>query len=428
MNKLPFEYKQYKYITDNTSLLDDETILLKTAQNTQYIPKNIGETITPGVLIKFLNLEGIKIVGITGTNGKTSTAAMIYSLLIDMGESVAMQGTRGFFINSKTVESKSLTTPNIFNTIKHLLKAKNHKCKYFIMEVSSHAIHQERIEGLNFDLKILTNITGDHLDYHKTFEEYKRVKESFFQDSTPKLINKDTININFNIKNAYTYSLDLPATYKIDAYTLNDGISALISHIKESASFESNLCGLFNVYNLLASVSAIHILSKQPLVDICKHIPNFLGVSGRAEVVHLHPTVVIDFAHTADGIANILESFKNPNLIVVFGAGGDRDKSKRPIMGQIVQKYAKEIIITNDNPRSEDPMDIVSDIIIDMPDDTRAMVILERDQAIQKALSMASEDDIVCILGKGDETYIEIKDKKLPHSDKESVLRYYSQI
>ncbi|CAA6805227.1 MAG: UDP-N-acetylmuramoylalanyl-D-glutamate--2,6-diaminopimelate ligase (EC [uncultured Campylobacterales bacterium] len=415
-----------KDLTDDTKESNKNRAFLKTHQNAKYIDSTIKNIYTPKEVLESIDVSSIKIIGITGTNGKTSTAAIIYSLLLDLGYKVAMQGTRGFFVNEEQIEDKSLTTPSILNTIKHLHIAKENDCQYFVMEVSSHAIHQKRIEGIEYELKILTNITSDHLDYHKTYEEYKSVKESFFLGNAKKLINKDTIEIKFDKSNAYTYSLDKPATFKVDAYSLKNGITALIKHISENASFESNLCGVFNVYNLLAAVSAVKIVTKTSLEKICEQVPNFLGVSGRAEVVHSKPSVIVDFAHTEDGIKNILESLKTPNLIVVFGAGGDRDKSKRAKMGKTVQHYAKEIIITNDNPRSEDPIEIIQDIIEGLDEDTNALAVPDRKQAIYKALSLANEDDIVCILGKGDETYIEIDNQKIPHNDKACVLEYYN--
>ena len=411
-------------ITDNSKECDSSTLFLSTKQNSRYFDnlkkRGFKRIISSKELQQIFDTKDIKIVGITGTNGKTTTAAAIYSLLLDLGFSVALQGTRGFFINGKRVEEKSLTTPSIFETLLHLKTAKKQGCDYFIMEVSSHAISQDRIEGLEFDLKIFTNISQDHLDYHKSMEEYKRVKSSFFNDESKKLINKDGGKIDYNIKNAMSYSLEYPATYKIEAYSLQNGIQAVIKHFNRFVEFASPMVGLFNLYNLTAAIAATHILTKKDLELITKEVENFAGVSGRMEVISQKPLVIVDFAHTPDGMQKVLDTIKDRDISVVFGAGGDRDKTKRALMGKVANNFAKKIYVTSDNPRSEDPLEIIKDIVQGI-DNPNTLIIPDREKAIKKAIEELKEDEVLFILGKGDEEYQEVNGKKTPFSDKEIV-------
>ncbi len=412
------------FITDNTAECGRDTYFLKTMQNEKYLNdinlQNIKGIITPKELLDKLGINSLQIVGITGTNGKTTTAGAIYSILLDLGYKVAMQGTRGFFINEERIEGKSLTTPSIFQTILHLKEAKEKKCDYFIMEVSSHAIEQNRIEGIEFTLKVFTNISQDHLDYHKTMQEYERVKSSFFSDESHKLINKDGGKIEFNIKNARSYSLEFPATYKIEAYSLQNGLQAVLKHFGKFVEFSSPLVGLFNLYNITAAIASVDIITDNSLEEIVEVVDNFAGVSGRMQVVSDKPLIVVDFAHTPDGMQKVFEAVKDRDISVVFGAGGDRDKSKRALMGKVASKFAKKLYITSDNPRSEDPLEIIKDIVQGI-NNTHTLIIPDRKQAIIKAIKELEKDEILLILGKGDEEYQEVEGEKIPFSDVEIV-------
>jgi len=374
-----------------------------------------------------VDFSTIKIVGITGTNGKTTTAAAVYSFLLDLGFKVALQGTRGFFINDERIEAYSLTTPVQLSNFEHVIKAQENDCDFFIMEVSSHAIVQNRIEGLEFSLKILTNITRDHLDYHHTIEEYIAVKNSFFQDDTPKLINKDEKKAQYSVKNGFAYSLDEPSTYKVQAYTFKDGMQVALQHFDETVNYSTEVTGLFNIYNLTAAIAATHILTKKPLEQICEVVELFAGVSGRMETVSSQPFVVVDFAHTPDGMKEVLKSFPTKDIIVVFGAGGDRDKEKRSVMGRVAFHYAKKIIVTSDNPRFEDPDLIINDILSGIPNLENTQVEVNRKLAIQKAIEQANDNSVVLVLGKGDEEYQIIYDKKFPLNDKEIINKILSK-
>ncbi len=423
--KIELPGQPYKYVTENSQECDSETAFVLTTQNEKYLDdakaNGAHSIIKIADIADLFGVNDIKIVGITGTNGKTTTASAIYSFLLDLGYKAAMQGTRGLFMNDEVVEGKTLTTPSVLNTYRHIYQAVAAGCEYFIMEVSSHAIAQKRIEGLPFELKILTNITQDHLDYHKTIEEYINIKNSFFQDESKKLMNKDEPRAKFNFKNAYTYGIENPATYRLMAYSLNDGSSGIIQHFQEIVPFTASLHGFFNLYNLMAAISATHLITDKTLQEVADVVDNFAGVSGRMEQVCAAPNVIVDFAHTPDGMQQVLNALKEKELLVVFGAGGDRDKSKRPLMGRVAASLAKKVYVTSDNPRHEDPDAIVDDILSGIEDKTNVMVELNRKKAIEMALDEQEGEEVVVILGKGDENYQLIYDEKLPFDDREVV-------
>ena len=420
--KIELPDQPYKYVTENSNECDADTAFVVTHQNREYIEDaqqhNAHSLIKIEEIAELFGVNKIKIVGITGTNGKTTTASAMYSFLLDLGYKVALQGTRGLFMNDEVCEGKTLTTPSVLNTYKHIYQAVCAGCEYFLMEVSSHALVQKRVEGLKFELKILTNITQDHLDYHKTIEEYTAVKNSFFQDEGKKLINKDEKRANFNFKNAYTYGIENPATYRLMAYSLNEGSSGIIQHFQEIVPFTASLHGFFNLYNLMAAISATHLITDKSLEEIADVVDNFAGVSGRMEQVCAAPNVIVDFAHTPDGMQQVLNALKEKELLVVFGAGGDRDRLKRPLMGRVAASLAKKVIITSDNPRNEDPEVIVEDILEGIQDKSNVIVELNRKKAIQIALDMQEDEDVVVILGKGDEAYQIIYDEKFVFDDR----------
>ena len=414
--------------TDNSNEADENSVFVVSKQNEKFkdsaIKNGCKEIIDSSELKNHIDLSAIKIIGITGTNGKTTTAAAIYSILLDLGYKVALQGTRGFFINDERVEDYSLTTPVQLGNFAHIQKAMQNGCDFFVMEVSSHAIEQKRIEGLEFALKIHTNITRDHLDYHKTIEEYINVKNSFLSDETPKLINKDDPIVKYNSKNGFAYSLENPSTYKVTAYSFKNGTHVMFSYFGKMHSFSSNMMGIFNVYNLMAAVAAVHITTQKSLDEICEAVDGFAGVSGRMETISTNPLAIVDFAHTPDGMNEVLKSFNEKEIICVFGAGGDRDKLKRPLMGQVAAQFSKHIIVTSDNPRNEDPDMIIEDILSGIKNHPSVQVEINRKEAIKKAMEMASENSVVLVLGKGDEATQIIYDKKFPFSDKEEILKY----
>ena len=422
--KLDYNLNNYRYITDDTTAINEETEFLLTDQNRKYFEKfeDKPSFITPLELISFWNLSELKMVGVTGTNGKTTVTAAIYSFLLDLGEKPALLGTRGFFANDERVEEKSMTTPSILHILNTMKIAKERACNYFIMEVSSHAIDQNRIEGINFALKIHTNVTSDHLDYHGTVEEYRAVKSRFFEDESPKLLNKDDIkNIVYNPIGAQSYGVDEPATFKVQAFSLQHGITAGIKHLNTEATFHSPMVGLFNLFNLMGAIGACSMLTGRNIAEICEVVGNFAGVAGRMEVVSRKPLVIVDFAHTDDGMIQVLDSMKDQDVSVVFGAGGDRDKGKRPRMGAVAAKFAKKVYVTSDNPRSEEPEEILKDILSGIKDQTYTRAMVDRAFAIQEALKELKENEVLMILGKGDENTMEIKGEKFHFDDREIV-------
>jgi UDP-N-acetylmuramoyl-L-alanyl-D-glutamate--2,6-diaminopimelate ligase len=422
--KLDFQKDGYLFLSDDTSKLDKNTLFLKTAQNSVYYDKLEvkPETITVDELISFWELEKIRVVGVTGTNGKTTVTAAIYSFLLDLDEKPALQGTRGLFAQERRIEEKSMTTPSILETLHNMKQTMDLGCNYFIMEVSSHAIDQKRIEGLTFALKVHTNVTSDHLDYHGTVEEYRRVKSLFFADESPKLLNKDDIkNITYNPIGAQSYGVDEPATFKVQAFSLLHGITAGIKHLQTEATFHSPMVGLFNLFNLMAAIGSVQMLTGRSIEEICEVVEYFAGVSGRMEVVSRDPLVIVDFAHTDDGMHAVLESMKDRDLSVVFGAGGNRDKEKRPRMGAVAGRYANKIYVTSDNPRDEVPEMILEDILLGLHGKDHVTATPDRRLAIKMALDTLEENEVLLILGKGDEDYQEIKGVKHPFDDREVV-------
>jgi UDP-N-acetylmuramoyl-L-alanyl-D-glutamate--2,6-diaminopimelate ligase len=369
-----------KTITDSTNEYEEGDLFLLTTQNKKYYSNQ--KYITPNQLLDV----DMKFIGITGTNGKTTTAFLIGYILNKLGYSVGIQGTEGFYLNGKKVEEKTLTTPPIITTIDRVYK---YKPDFFVMEVSSHAIVQNRIDGINFSLKLFTNLSQDHLDYHHSMEEYKKAKELFFKDDTLKIINKK-YNLSINTKNSYYYPLD--------------------------AIYPTNLKGKFNQENFQLAILGVSKLLGINIDKVAKIAKDFRGIAGRMEEVA--DKIIVDFAHTPDGMEKVLSSIQDKK-IVVFGAGGNRDKAKRKLMGKIADKYADYIILTNDNPRCEEEYAIINDIKQGISN-TSYEIIIDRKEAIKKALSLQKEE-YVFILGKGDEKYIEKCNKKIPFNDKDIV-------
>lgn len=402
------------FITDNSTQCQKGCYFVKTRSNAQFeehAKASGARIISPKTAYELVGIpDSFKIIGITGTNGKTTTATLLSHILNSLGLKCANCGTRGAFIKYEQIAPKALTTNQFLTTLALIKTSMEKGCSHFVMEVSSHAIAQNRIEALPFALKIFTNLSQDHLDYHKTFEEYAQAKSSFFEGEGLKLINADDPHIRYNKANAHFYSLS-SAEYKIDEQNISAGADKL--------EFSSHLYGKFNLYNILCAFSAADLLASGRRAEIIRAIADFAGVPGRTELVSKTPAVIIDFAHTPDGIEKVLSSLASKPLIVVMGAGGDRDASKRPIMGQIAANYARTLIITSDNPRSEEPQKIIEQIKAGAEKASNGAKIItqsNRRKAIELALSLAN-DEIIAILGKGDEDYQEIKGVKHPFSD-----------
>ncbi len=369
--------------------------------------------------------EKMIMIGVTGTNGKTTVTHLIKSIIDLTGEKTGMIGTNSIVIGDEAVPAE-FTTPEACELHGIFAKMVDAGVKYCIMEVSSHSIELMRVYGIKFRLGIFTNLTHDHLDLHGTMENYMAAKSKLFDNSEISVINIDDAygkRIAENVKDIITYSIDEKSNYKAENIRLSDkGIIYDVGGI----SIKAMMPGRFSVYNTLAAAAACLKLGI-PADTVQKGLIIAKGAKGRIQVlqVNLPFKVMIDFAHTPDGLYNILTTVKEyckGRLIVVFGAPGDRDKEKRPEMGEVVSRYADFAVVTSDNPASEDPSDIIDQILGGISISHKCCV--DRKEAILFALDMAQENDIVLLAGKGHESYQIMKDGKVPFSEEEIVKEY----
>ena len=374
----------------------------------------------------------LKIVGITGTNGKTTIATLLYQMFEDLGYKTGLISTVINYIHNKEIKSTH-TTPDQVQLQALFAQMVDQGCNYCFMEVSSHAIHQNRISGIDFDGGVFTNITHDHLDYHKTFKEYIFVKKKFFDglDKTAFAItNTDDKNGDVMLQNCkakkLSYALKMPADFK--AKILENHFNGMLLKINDNEVW-TKFIGNFNAYNLAAVYGTAIELEQQPM-DILVSLSKLTAVNGRFEYFNSEQgiTTIVDYAHTPDALKNVLDTINeirkvNSKIITVVGAGGDRDKTKRPEMAQIAALKSDRLILTSDNPRSEDPIDIIKDMEIGIDTALRAKTIsiTDRKEAIRAACMFAQEGDIVLVAGKGHETYQEIKGVKHHFDDKEII-------
>ena len=382
--------------------------------------------------------NNLRVVGITGTNGKTTSVQWLSSCLNQLDKKTGFIGTTGYG-NDTNVSSTTNTTPDIFTIQKIIREFKEKGTNHIAMEVSSHAIDQGRIDNFTFDIKMLTNITRDHLDYHGNIENYIKCKTDFLLSKASGhtiIVNNDDqighqiiekINKEKNDLEILTFGInnssDLMAK---DIIVSGDRTTFYLLHNKEHYKFDAPIFSRYNLYNLLGVIGCLLQL-KIKLKDIQFVVSNISGVKGRAEVVNLNsknqPNIYIDYAHTPDALKKILEALKqrNPkNLTLIFGCGGNRDKGKRKEMAKIANQLADNVIITSDNPRDESPIAIINEIVrnIDIP----SKKFENREEAIIYGVERMNENDILLIAGKGHEDYQEIKGKKYPFSDKKIVL------
>ena len=377
--------------------------------------------------------EKLKLIGVTGTNGKTSTTTLLFDIFKNLGLKSALISTVEYRIADEVFPSTH-TTPDVLTLNKILAKAVEIGCEYAFMEVSSHGIHQNRTEGLHFKIGGFTNITHDHLDYHKTFDEYLKVKKRFF-DELPEtsfvITNIDDKNGNIISQNTKakkkTYALKTLADFHGKILEADFNGMLLSFNGKE---FWTTLTGKFNVYNLLLAY-AITIECGFYEDDVLKAISELKKVKGRFETLKSEGGIffVIDYAHTPDALENILDSIneirtKNERLITVFGCGGDRDHTKRPEMGKIATRKSTLAIITSDNPRTENPTDIIKEIEagVEPQNFSKYTSIPDRKEAIKMAIKFAEPKDIILVAGKGHEDYQEINGVKHHFDDKEMVM------
>ncbi|MGZ5265067.1 MAG: UDP-N-acetylmuramoyl-L-alanyl-D-glutamate--2,6-diaminopimelate ligase [Kaistella sp.] len=433
-------------VSDGHSFIDAATAKGATTIVCENLPENLNTEITY-ITVKDAsktlgqlssNFYGnpsqkLNLIGITGTNGKTSVTTLLFDIFQKLGFKSALISTVEYRIADQIIPSTH-TTPDIVRLNEMLAKAVEVGCEYAFMEVSSHGIHQNRTEGLHFKIAGFTNITHDHLDYHKTFGEYIKTKKRFFDE-----LNADAIAItNIDDKNGKimfqntrarqkTYALKTMADYH--GRILEADFNGMLLNFG-GKEFWTTLTGKFNVYNLLLAY-AVTVECGFDDEDILKAISNLKTVKGRFETLKSDGGIffVVDYAHTPDALENILDSIneirtKNERLITVFGCGGDRDQAKRPEMGKIATRKSTLTIITSDNPRTEDPADIIKEIEagVEPQNFSKYTSIPDRKEAIKMAIKFAEPKDIVLVAGKGHEDYQEINGVKHYFDDKETII------
>ena len=378
--------------------------------------------------------ENLRLVGVTGTNGKTTTVTLLYQLFIALGYNVGLISTVENRIIDEPVAATH-TTPDPIQLNALLQKMITAGCTHAFMEVSSHAVHQERISGLRFSGALFTNITHDHLDYHQTFENYIKAKKKFF-DELPgdafALVNADDRRGMVMLQNTkaskHTFGLKKMVDFK----------GRIITNSLEGLELEVGgknvwfkMIGDFNAYNLVGAYGAAVLLGEDS-DEVLVHLSALAGAPGRFERVlpGSKITAIVDYAHTPDALKNVLETIGafrtgNEQVITVVGCGGNRDKTKRPLMASIACRMSDKVVLTSDNPRDEDPMQIIKDMQSGvLPTEVKkTLVLADREEAIKTACMMAKENDIVLVAGKGHETYQEIKGVKYPFDDREVMVR-----
>lgn len=417
-------------ITSGAVAIICETLPAQTLEHVTYVKVKDASYALGIIACNFYDnpSEKIKLVGVTGTNGKTTTVTLLFNLFKALGYNVGLLSTVQNRINNTFIQSTH-TTPDALSLNELLNEMVKAGCEYAFMEVSSHAVVQNRIAGLSFTGAVFTNITHDHLDYHKTFDEYIKAKKRFF-DLLPQnafaVVNKDDRNgivMMQNTKaNRYTYALQSIADYKCKI--VENHLNGLLLNINNQEVWVK-LIGTFNAYNVLA-VYSVAMLLKQDKTNILTALSNLNSVEGRFQYIKSDKGVIgiVDYAHTPDALKNVLETIKdirtgNEQVITLVGCGGDRDSAKRPVMAAIACEYSTKVILTSDNPRSEDPEEILNQMQKGIsPNDTKkAMRITDRKEAIKIACQFSQPGDIILIAGKGHEKYQEIKGVKHDFDD-----------
>lgn len=377
--------------------------------------------------------DKLKIIGITGTNGKTTSAFIIKSILEKAGLMTGLIGTIANYIGNKKVDAVR-TTPESYELHELFKNMVDAGVEYCVMEVSSHSLELDRVYGVQFEEGIFTNLTRDHLDFHKTFENYYNAKFKLFERSNHSIINLDDpygANIVKDIEErevktkVSTFSIEKESDFKAFEIKSHSNGSEFKVNLEEVEEFYINIPGEYNIYNSLGCIICAHKLNI-PMDKIKEGLSNVV-IPGRCELVakekNLPYSIIIDYAHTPDGLENVLstvKAFTKNRMISVFGCGGDRDKVKRPQMGKIGCELSDIAIITSDNPRSEEPMDIINDIVKPLNYDN-FVIEVNRKEAIRKAMNMALDGDVIVIAGKGHETYQILKDETIHFDEREVV-------
>lgn len=378
--------------------------------------------------------EKIKVIGITGTNGKTSITYIIKSILDYSGKKTGLIGTIANYIGEQKLPSEK-TTPESVELNQILNQMVNENCQFCVMEVSSHSLELNRVYGINFHAGVFTNLTQDHLDFHKTMENYFLAKKKLFDslnENAFAIINFDDEYGRKIISDTKAKVISYGSSENVDFRFINpkysfDQIEFEILYNGKTYPVQTNLTGTFNVYNLTAAIATCVNLGIE-IEQIQEAVRNISRVPGRFELVGNYPVkVIVDYAHTSDALVNVLQTIRlilksnnsKSKIITVFGAGGDRDRTKRPKMGRVVEELSDFAIITSDNPRNEELSQIFNDILSGINDKSRFQVIDDREMAIRKAIQMAEDGDIVLVAGKGHEAYQLVKGQKIPFDDRE---------
>ncbi len=374
-----------------------------------------------------------KLLGVTGTNGKTTSTYLIKSVLESLDYKVGLIGTNQNMIGDTVIPTER-TTPDSLTLMQLFDSMANEGADYVVMEVSSHALALDRVTACTFDVGAFTNITQDHLDFHKTMEEYLQAKSILFTISKLGAINADDIGAEYLLENqkcdkVLTYGINNECDVKATEVDLKaEGISFDVSYKDEKRHVDLAIPGRFSVYNALTAITTL-LCSGISLKEIADGLSNAEGVKGRIEVVEIDEpyTVIIDYAHTPDGLLNVINTvrdFAKGRVITLFGCGGDRDISKRPKMGKIATSLSDYTIITSDNPRSEDPEKIIDDILVGAKEGGgKYTVVPNRFEAIEYALDFAEPDDIIILAGKGHETYQVLADSTITFDEREIVKK-----
>jgi len=379
--------------------------------------------------------EQLTVIGITGTNGKTTVATLLHQAIVATGSKCGLISTVKIVVGDEEFPSE-LTTPDVLTLHRIHFEMLQAGCSYVIMEVSSHAIHQRRIQGIEFDCGIFTNITHDHLDYHNSFSEYIRVKKMFFDSLEPEAVaitNTDDKNGEVMLQNTkakkVSYALKHGCEYK----------GKILSSTLEGLHLEFNsiealfrLAGNFNAYNLLAAYACMVELDVAPHEETLTILTQVRPPEGRLEVIRVpskQALAIVDYAHTPDALANVLKTIKamtSGKVVTVVGCGGDRDKAKRPKMAAIAAHFSDQVILTSDNPRTENPETILDEMEVGITDedDHRVFRMTQRDKAIKMGVMLVEAGDVLLVAGKGHEKYQEINGVRTPFDDKRKIMEF----
>ncbi|HKL12858.1 MAG TPA: UDP-N-acetylmuramoyl-L-alanyl-D-glutamate--2,6-diaminopimelate ligase [Halanaerobiales bacterium] len=433
-----FKTDGHKYIDDvinkkaNAVVIDKN--LTKYSDSITYIKVPDSRKAMPQLAKNFFEdpLSDINLIGVTGTNGKTTTTYLIKKILSQSGFKTGLIGTIEVF-DGENSKGAARTTPESIDIYRHLAEMKHNNVEYAVMEVSSHALALNRVDTMDYTAAVFTNLTQDHLDYHHTMEKYASEKAKLFhklKDNGTAIINNDDEYTNFFKKSTdrqiITYGIDNSSDLQPEEIILSlEGVKFNLNGF----NYDLNLTGKFNIYNSLAAIGVAKSvgISDQVIKDSLESVK---GIPGRFETINAGQdfTVIVDYAHTPDSMINVLNAVKNfdhNDIIVVFGCGGERDKGKRPIMGEIAVQKGNYVVVTTDNPRSEDPEVIIEEIVLGIENskyNTSHNVKVDREDAIYEAINRANKDDVVVIIGKGHETYQVFADKTIDFNDKEVAI------